>query len=201
MASPQRRPYHGSCHCGHTKYIVYLTIPPAPVQLNESPSAGKGLTRFYRCNCSTCHKAGIFHTRPAHPPSDFLLLSPLDPGTGLGDYTCFSSQIHFYFCPECGNRCFSFAGEGGIVERDLDAVLGSQGKSEGEKKTSVWMVKDDRDARGGKGPYLSINAHTIEVDQGLEMRKLTEDKVVQYIDCRESVGDLRYDFPHAGGSF
>lgn len=206
-ASPVRRPYHGSCHCGHTKYIIFLTLPPTPVNLTDSPPSSQRITRFYRCNCSTCHKAAIFHTRPANPHTDFYLLSPLDPGKDLGDYTCFEKDIHFYFCPKCGVRCFSFYGKGKVIQIDPRVLQGREEAAEAEKPgvcRVVWRVVDDPDARDGKGPYLSINAHTIEVDQGLDMRKLTDDKLVMYVDCRgqdDEHGLQNYEYPHAGGSW
>jgi len=76
--------YKGSCHCGHVKYQIRLTMPPSseigfdgtyPVsyslaapyissQLNSTSGSKyfssatefeKG-ARIYKCNCSTCHK-------------------------------------------------------------------------------------------------------------------------------------------------
>lgn len=204
---PVRRPYHGSCHCGYTKYIVFLTLPPISVNLTESPVSSQGITRFYRCNCSTCHKSALFHTRPASPSNDFYLLSPLDPSKSLGDYTCFEKNLHFYFCHKCGNSCFTFCGQGEVVDVDLNALQKTEGNTERNtevKKTKAWRVVDDPDARDGKGPYLSINAHTIDGDQGLDMRKLTDDKLVMYVDCRgesEEQESPNYEYPHAGGSW
>ena len=205
MTEPQstgRRPFRGSCHCGLTKYIVFLDPPTAKETPSDPEEACKGHSRFYRCNCSTCHKASIFHTRPADPSNDFLLLSPLDPLNELGDYRAFEKQISFFFCKTCGGRCFSLGGTGEVVEVDLGEVLGEGSRGE---KTKVWKVRREGPAiRGDKGPYLSVNAHSIEVDQGLDMRELTGKKLVEYMDCRspwDSTEPVRYDYPYAGGSF
>jgi hypothetical protein len=77
--APTRRPYHGSCHCGQTKYIAYLTLPPPTVAVDPYPGT---TIRIYKCNCSTCHKAGYFHVRLKDAPNDFVLLSPIDPENG-----------------------------------------------------------------------------------------------------------------------
>ena len=81
---PTRRAYNGSCHCGATKYIVYLTLPTDSIHPKSPPP---GTTPIYKCNCTLCAKMGLFHTRPINPPQDFLLLSPLNPMSGgLQDY-------------------------------------------------------------------------------------------------------------------
>jgi len=76
MASqqPTRTPLKGSCHCGATKYILFLTLPHPYHGGEPSPRSDQ---RFYRCNCTVCHKAGFFHIRPASPADDFLLLRRL----------------------------------------------------------------------------------------------------------------------------
>lgn len=115
--TPTRRPYTGSCHCGAVKYIVYLTLPhtpPAPTDLYDSD--GRRRQVFYRCNCTTCQKAGVLHMRLPSPPDDFLLLSPLDPLRELADYQCFEKRLHWLFCRTCGVRCFTFDGEGEVRE-------------------------------------------------------------------------------------
>ena len=82
---------------------------------------------------------------------------------------------------------------------DLGEVLSERSKGE---RTKVWRVQElGPESRGDKGPYLSVNAHTIEADQGLDLRELTEKKLVEYIDCRNERGQRRYDYPHHGGSF
>src|SRR5271167_2114931 len=91
---PTRRPYHGSCRCGLMKYVAFISLPPAALGAAalETPSV-----RFYKCNCTVCHKMGIFHTRVPDPPEDFYLLSPLDLSS-LSDYQCAGKTIHWYFC-------------------------------------------------------------------------------------------------------
>src|SRR5271156_3775110 len=123
----RRRPYHGSCHCGLTRYIAYLTLPPPIISPNPPPSS---TIRIYKCNCSTCHKMSFFHIRLIDSPRDFILLSPLNPTTGgLKDYTCFAKNAHWYFCGTCGVRCFAVAGEGEIRGVEIEG-----------SKSEAWMV-------------------------------------------------------------
>ena len=185
----------GSCHCGHTKYIVFLDLP------HTNPDPQRGEQRFQRCNCTSCHKMGHFHVKPSSPSDDFLLLSPLQPETQLSNYTCFDHVLNFYFCPTCGVRCLIFAGKGEQVDLDL-GELGVPGYEKGSL-TKVWRATRD----GGHpefGTYLSVNGTTVDAKQGLDLRVLTEEKRVKYLDCLESMDkeDVdRYDRPHEGGCF
>ncbi|WEW58919.1 hypothetical protein PRK78_004387 [Emydomyces testavorans] len=189
-----RRPYHGSCHCGKVRYVAFVSLPPT-----VGPDVDRRTTvRFYKCNCTTCHKAGIFHMRVPNPTQDFVLLSPSDPTTQLSDYTCFERNLHWFFCSTCGVRCFTIAGKGRNEEIDLEATLGKP--SEG-KRTKIWRM-DEEDAEPGKMKYLGINAHTVDQGQeGFDMREFVDKKWVQYVDCKEWTSPPRYDYPQSGGTW
>ncbi|TQN66769.1 hypothetical protein CSHISOI_08682 [Colletotrichum shisoi] len=228
-APPTRRPYKGSCHCGETQYIVFLTFPhtlppPRPAKEKE-PRAHQ---EFYRCNCTTCQKAGFFHMRLASSPDDFLLLKPLDPYKDLGDYTVYQKDLHFLFCKGCGMRCLILMGQGEVEEVDLEAMGvesgggdaatdgardeardgardGAQG-GEG-RPTKVWRPKRDSWKEGKKfGSYLSVNGYSVDAGQeGFDLREITENKWVGYLDWLElhSEGSqgIRYDRPWEGGAY
>ena len=136
------------------------------------------------------------HVRVASDANDFLLLSPTDPFQELGDYLCFDKELHWFFCKQCGGRCFTYAGEEENVEVDLGA-LGVPGEAEG-KKTKVWKHK-------GGPAYLSVNGYAIDAGQdGLDLREWTEKKWLQYFDMlpeREKRLRRTYDRPHAGGAY
>ncbi|KUJ08908.1 uncharacterized protein LY89DRAFT_658659 [Mollisia scopiformis] len=187
-SKPTRRPYHGSCHCGITKYFAYITLPPP--MITAIPPTSTSTTRIRKCNCSTCHKMSFFHVRLLDSPNDFLLLSPLDPVTELKDYTCFDHRIHWYFCPNCAIRCFAFSGESEVVDIEI----------EGQGKKTVWKPKAEGWVEGGSG-YLSINAATLEPNQeGLNLSEWTEKGWIAYLDMR---GDevARLGKPHDGGIY
>ncbi|KAK5994784.1 hypothetical protein PT974_03167 [Cladobotryum mycophilum] len=207
VIAPQHRPYTGSCHCGATKYIVFLTLPRSPPSdAQRTPPSGEA-QRLYRCNCKICHKAGFMHMRPASVFNDFLLLSPSDPFEDLGDYQCNAKVAHFFFCKTCGVRCFTFIGKGNVVDVDL-AALGVPGvSSEPGNTIKAWRPKkqttDINSAR--LGSYLIVNGHTIDAGQeGFDMRELVENKALTYLDyLKESDEKLteRYERPHDGGSY
>ncbi|TQS33182.1 hypothetical protein Golomagni_06481 [Golovinomyces magnicellulatus] len=179
----------GGCHCGQVRYTLHLTLPHTP---NPTPSAPpSGTQRIYRCNCTTCHKMGQFHIRPQSPTDDFLLLSPLDPFT-LGDYITGDKVLHFFFCKQCGVRPFIFAGDGEVVDSEVDGKI-----------VQAWRPK-----RGGGHPeygnYLSVNGHTIDAEQEFDMRELTEKKVVLYCDCYSDEKDeapFTYERPQINGCY
>jgi hypothetical protein len=132
---------------------------------------------------------GLFHVRTPDPAADFVLLSPLDPMKELSDYTCFDEYIHFLFCGKCGVRCFAFAGEGEVVERDIDG---------GKKK--VWKPADGLcdDVNG----YLSVNAQTLDAGQeGLELREWYDKRWVCYLDMLDEKEGHSFVRPYRGGTF
>ncbi|KAG9246802.1 hypothetical protein BJ878DRAFT_455542 [Calycina marina] len=108
--------YTGSCHCGLTKYVINLPLPPSTAHTRPPPPA----ICIRKCNCTTCQNLPFFHIRLSHAPSQFTLLSPLTLPLPLQialqaacfDYICFSKNIHWHFCLVCGVRCFAHIGEG-----------------------------------------------------------------------------------------
>lgn len=203
MASTQlstRRPYHGSCHCGAIQYVVQLTFPP---NLESSASS----IRIYKCNCSTCHKMGLFHLRPINPVEDFVLVKPTNLNEELGDYRCNKRAISWFFCKVCGVRCFSFGGEGEVVDLDLDKWLGKT-DTEGmttkiwRPKGGEWRMQLDEEEWVRPGCYLSINATSIEPGQeGFSLKEWTEKGWISYIDAREKIGQMRLGEPYEGGMY
>ena len=198
--APKRQPCRGSCHCGFTQYIVFLTLPH-PFGSSHPPKPA-GEQEIYRCNCTTCHKLGIFHVHPANQRDDFILLSPLDPDRELGNYQFRTRKHKWYFCPRCGVRCFTLtsSGEGERVEVEL-RELGVGDEKEGKRE--VWRAKWD----GGEEtrPYLSVNGTSINHKEEFDMRVLTEEKRVQYFDDlsepEEKKMEPRWDRPHYGGCY
>ncbi|KEY71694.1 hypothetical protein S7711_10643 [Stachybotrys chartarum IBT 7711] len=196
-SSPVRRPFTGSCHCGATRYLVYLTVPF--VQRPYNPSNRE--QTVYRCNCTICHKAGILHVRVRFAPEDFLLLSPLDPFEDLGDYRP-GPDLRFLYCKTCAVRCFTFMGEGELVDlKGLDVP--SAGNDNGPVK--AWRPKKEgwREGRA-EGCYLSVNGYTIDQGQkDLDLRELTEKKIMSYIDCLVDVDKQSptLERPHFGGAY
>jgi hypothetical protein len=184
---PVRRAFHGSCHCGHVKYIAYITLPTDYINPSQPPA---DRSRIYKCNCTTCKKMGIFHLRPIDPPKDFQILSPLNPTTGgLSEYKCFDKNTSWYFCGTCGVRCFGFKGEGEVRTEDVG----------GEKKEVWGFIADKWDK--SKKCYLSVNAVTLEPGQeGLDLREWTEKGWVAYFDFSEKHED-QMGKPHPGDPY
>jgi len=186
-----RYPLKGSCHCRSIQYLIYLELPPATLSGSTRTADLKQPTvRIRKCNCSTCHKIGFFHVRVPYAPDDFVLLSPLDPLNELGDYLVYDKRIHWLFCKTCAVRCFAFAGEGEVVEKD---VLG--------EKKRVWVPKRSGYEKGNIS-YLSVNAQTIEPGQeGFDLKEWHEKKWVCYLDCLDEKEDDRFGQPHRGGTY
>ena len=140
----------------------------------------------------------IFHVRPANPRDDFMLLSPLDPDNELSIYQCYDKKNKYYFCPKCGVRCFTIGREGEVVVVDLTELDENK-----EGKREVWRVKWD--GNYDTEPYASINGTTIDWREDFELRVLTEEKRVQYLDDRsepeEKKKEGRWDRPHYGGCY
>jgi len=202
MAAPAEqytRVYNGSCHCGSTRYLVRLTLPPI-MDVNAKTN------HIYKCNCSTCTKMNMFHVRPIDPAGDFLLLSP-NPETDLGDYRTFSKAQSWYFCKECGVRCFGIGGTWETTEVDLEKWKGNE-TSEG-KTTKAWKLKagEWKHERYGKevvkpSSYLSVNAVTIEHDQeGFSLKEWHEKGWIGYVDSRNHAAKHRVGEPHPSGCY
>src|ERR1700753_1216106 len=131
-----RRHFKGSCHCGATKYVLWATFPPPSKQVQRPYGPAPNEVRVYKCNCTICHKGGIFHLRLPNGPEDFVLLSPLDPSKELGDYRCASGRLQFFFCKTCGIRCFTFRGDGEVgVRTDIPGQEGQE--------VQCWMPKKE----------------------------------------------------------
>lgn len=194
MATPSlsnRRPYHGSCRCGFIRYIAMVSLPPNV----DKDADHRSTVRFYKCNCTLCMKAGMFHMRLPDAPNDFYLLSPLNPAEELVDYKCADKITSLYFCPKCGVRCHMFRGKGKQDEVDLEVKPGQI------EKTKVWRPDEvgwEEEAET-RHSYLSVNAHTLDQPDGLDLRQLTEKKWILYIDCLEFKGEGQYDYPYPGG--
>ncbi|KAI1907667.1 hypothetical protein LOZ12_004374 [Ophidiomyces ophidiicola] len=188
-SSDNRRPYHGSCHCGKVRYLAFVSLPPT-VGPKVDP---KTTVRFYKCNCTTCHKMGYFHMRLPNPAQDFCLLSPSNPKTDLSVYNCFEGKLNWFFCSTCGVRCFTAGADGLTEEIDLEVKLGKP--SEG-KMTKIWRMDEHNPG------YHSVNAHTIDQDQeGFDLRDFSDKKWVKYLDCKEEVSPGRYNYPQNGGTW
>ena len=192
--SSTRRRYTGSCHCGKTKYLVYLTLPFTPPDIDrpEVPQP-RGDQVVYKCNCTTCHKTGMLHLRVPNAPEDFALLSPTDPLKELSDYTCFQGQVHWLFCPTCGVRCFCFGGKGETAETEIDG-----------KKVTVWRPsKEDGWVEGKNGSYLLINALSLDpLQEGLDLREWAENKKIMYLQVLDLEKFAKtYDKPYLGGTY
>ncbi|KAF2741314.1 hypothetical protein EJ04DRAFT_530376 [Polyplosphaeria fusca] len=194
--NPNRKPYHGSCHCGKTRYICHLELPLRVVH----PEAPYDTTRIRKCNCTTCIKTGMFSVRFAYAPDDFVLLSPKDPLEELSNYKCSDMVTNWVFCPTCGVRCIAFAGpKTETVEIDLETWLGKE--SAGKTTTTVWKMKD-QDWDETKGDYFTVNATTLDVGQeGLDLREWHEKGWIVYLDCLDYKEDNRHGRPHRGGQY
>lgn len=125
-----------------------------------------------------------------------MLLCPLDL-KDLNDYTCMDKELHWYFCPKCGVRCFIFCGEGEVV----DVNLGEIGAKEGvEGMTKVWKPKAE--GWSSKTSYLSVNGYTLDQGQdGVDLREWTEKKLVGYVETWFEKGDDTLERPHNGGAY
>ena len=211
--TPTRRPYTGSCHCGATKFVAYLTLPHAPPSLDEVMRRSQ---RFYRCNCTPCHKLGIFHVRLADAPADFLMFSPVDAEESLGVYLCNAKLLSFMFCKACGGRCITFHGESEVVDVDIaqlgldDAGLKRLGLGGSEGTVKAWRPKKGRFMEGKEGlkegevyGYLSVNAYALDAGQGLDLAEWTEKKWVSYLDALDDQGHQgdSYERPRLGGAY
>ncbi|KAK5219247.1 hypothetical protein LTR72_008429 [Exophiala xenobiotica] len=126
----------------------------------------------------------FFHVHPTNPRDDFMLLSPLDPDKELSIYQCHAKKRKYYFCPECGVRCFTFTGVGerATATDVVDFKELRVGDNDNEGKREVWRAKWVGD--NATRPYLSVNATTIDVREDFDLRLLTEEKRVKYLDGR-----------------
>jgi len=211
-----RVPFTGSCHCGTVRYIVWLSVPKPDADPSSLPKDSVAYHQatgqhLYKCNCTPCHKYGLYHLRLADSPNDFILLQPRAPlsaqhdpkawnentrkqGTGLTDYRCNSGKQAWLFCSTCGVRTFSFRGEGEVVVTKVPAFTevpfekGPAGKKwEGkweEQEREVWRPKKEgwKEGKGGLS-YMSVNLTSVDPGQeGFDMRDYIKHGWTGYFD-------------------
>ncbi|KAF1954384.1 hypothetical protein CC80DRAFT_493865 [Byssothecium circinans] len=191
--------YDGVCHCGNVKYRIRLALPP---QMDSDPGTKAKVTRIYKCNCTTCLKLNMFHTRPAEPENDFIVTSP-STIEELGIYNAFGGKNNWYFCKNCGVQCFGIGAEWVQEELDVNKWAGKEGGA--EKFQKVWKTKalDILGPDGNPVHYVSANAVTIE---GVDLIEWHDKKWVYYVNNRHgekgsSRESARYGEPHAGGCY
>lgn len=219
-----RKPYTGSCHCGHVRYIAYLSLPELPYP-KTTPSEYREHSghRIYKCNCTICHKAGILHLRLLNASEDFVVLSPSNPfapGSGLKSYVPEGCQGAWHFCDKCGIRAFSLRGTGYNDEielpssllqrsasRTLDGTAGEiTAKDSQITRISVWRPKQDwqesQDEEGGPTDYLSVNCLSLDAhNRNLDLRQLYENGYMAYVQTLEWEGLDYQDTPYFGGTY
>lgn len=188
-----RRFYSGSCYCGTIRYVIRLHDSTA----TDIPKDEK----YYRCNCTICHKMGYFHMRPMDHKADFYLLSG-DPFTTMGNYHPKLEMSHFLFCKTCAIRPFILVGEsdklGEMIDVDLDSLkVDGVANAEGTKTTKVWHTT-------AEAKYFSANGHTIDANQGFDMRAYVDNKSVLYfnrlVDDQKPIPDMA-PVPYPGGCY
>ncbi|KAK2744582.1 hypothetical protein FQN57_004187 [Myotisia sp. PD_48] len=151
---------------------------------------------------------------------DFYLLSPLDPEKELSDYKCARNTTSWYSCPTCGAKCFLIWGKGSVQDVELPENLLKPAKSgdelekhdfsskpldEGSQKlvkTKAWKIDGRNWDEINGGCYFSINAHTLDPEDGFDLRELVENKWIKYLDClqyKESKPSFSRPFP--GGTY
>lgn len=222
----RRRPYTGSCHCGHVKFIVYLSFPDLPYPKTTPGHFRKQSGhRIYKCNCTICHKAGLLHIRIPDPANDFFVLSPKNPleaGSGLTSYIPQGCQGSWHFCQRCGIRGFSVRGTGYDGEVDLPAALlqrlesrtlnGKTGPitaSENEitkipawRPCKDWLESADEDEENEPRQYLSINGLCLDAhNENLDLRQLHDNGYIAYMQTLEWVGMEYEEKPYSGGAY
>lgn len=86
-------------------------------------------------------------------------------------------------------RCFALAGEGEIRIEEVD----------GEKR-EIWGFKAKEWEEDGSG-YLSVNAVTLEPQDGLDLREWVEKGWIAYFDDSKEDGDQKMGIPHPRDMF
>lgn len=129
-----------------------------------------------------------------------MLLSPLNEegsgvGEGLKEYKCNAGKTSWYFCRECGVRCFAVCAEKMEV---AEVELPSRGQG-----VKVWRIAREGfdEGKGGSG-YFSLNAVTLEAGQeGVDLRVWHENGWVAYCDSLDDEGEWTFERPHRGGMY
>jgi hypothetical protein len=88
---------------GFTKFAPIFTL--LHNLSNTATGARKTGQRMYRCTCTICDKAGVFHLRLASAKDDFYLLGTLNLYESLASYCCREKNISFYSSRTYGCRC------------------------------------------------------------------------------------------------
>ncbi|KAF1968146.1 hypothetical protein BU23DRAFT_558831 [Bimuria novae-zelandiae CBS 107.79] len=188
--------YSGSCHCGDITYQIRLTLPP-------NDTIGFDGTRIYKCNCSTCHKMGMFHCRPSDLVNDFIVTSPSDISE-VGEYRCFTKKIGWYFCKRCGVRTFGVGG--GWVPTEIDVAKWAGEESGEGKLQKVFMTEPLKSGHTGYDGkplhYVSVNGLTLD---GLDLIEAHDKGWVYYVENKfKKDGDypqMRFKEPFEGGCY
>ncbi|TGO11363.1 hypothetical protein BTUL_0111g00130 [Botrytis tulipae] len=214
-----RKPYHGSCHCGLIRFVIFMSLPPPVIE--ATPSANTTV-RLRKCNCTTCHKMGLFHIRLPDSPNDFMLLSPTGmpheqggwQDQGMKNYQCFDKELDWWFCGICGVRPFATGlnfqnGETRKVNLKELGVTEVNGEEVGEGEREVWMCPKEGEVDGkptewieGKTGYLSVNAIALEAGQeGCDLREWHEKGWISYLDTLDLKEENRLGRPWRGGMY
>ncbi|CAI6229676.1 unnamed protein product [Periconia digitata] len=190
--------YDGGCHCGKVRYKVRLDIPPS----SNPDYLGRG-TRIYKCNCTTCHKLGMFHARPGDPANDFIVLSPSSPTENLGVYNAFGGSNNWYFCRNCGAQLFGVGAKWVSEELDVGKWAGDvngDGKTQTVWKTSALNILDPT---GKPAHYVSVNSITVE---GVDLIDWHDKGYIAYLNGRNRETEnmretVRFRKPHPEGCY
>jgi hypothetical protein len=144
QSNPDKKPFHGSCHCGAIRYTIRVSLPTPPVAT--------------RCNCTICLKTQFTSLQVA--PADFTLESPASEDQ-VPDYQWRSKDAHRFYCDKCGVHVFSrakYVFEGhevdafGINIASLDQP--QEGLDLSEFRIKYWDGRSDNWAAGQKErPY------------------------------------------------
>ncbi|KAK7182329.1 hypothetical protein PSPO01_11563 [Paraphaeosphaeria sporulosa] len=192
--------YTGSCHCGDVKYQIRLTLPPNDTIGFDAKREG---TRIYKCNCSTCHKMGMFHCRPNDLANDFIVTSPAKI-EDVGEYRCFSEQIGWYFCKRCGVRTFGMGGEWVSEEIDVAKWSGKEnGSGELQKVLKTTPVSGGATGYDGKRlHYVSVNGTTLD---DIDLIDVHDQGWMYYVENKHKKDgenpQMRFKEPFKGGCY
>lgn len=143
----------------------------------------------------------------------FFLLSPLVLEE-LGNYQCFKRLVNWFFCPKCGIRCFGVAArwKRDYIEhmRFNMAISSEEGNQitvkgqDGEQRIPVLRL-DPEGYKENQTGYFTLNALTIDQDQAhgsrLDLRRIVDNKWLEYLDHKEGNAETRYDYPQEGGTW
>ncbi|KAF2635535.1 hypothetical protein P280DRAFT_473788 [Massarina eburnea CBS 473.64] len=187
--------YDGSCHCGIVQYKIRLTLPPEiDADLHE------GVTLISKCNCSTCLKLNMFHTRPGEPATDFIVTSSFNI-SDLGICNAFRGNSSWYFWKRCGVQCFNVCGVWVQEPLDINKWVGKEGN--GTDVQLVWRTVPYSNLGFEPEHFVSANAVTIE---GVDLLEWHEKEWILYCENRfleegTSIPEARYRRPHPGGCY